>query len=53
MIKSILEGFDPARRLLLFYVEFWPGDACQRRVELNCQNLAMGYVGISNLRELC
>jgi hypothetical protein len=24
MIKPLLEGFDPARRPLLFYVEFWP-----------------------------
>jgi len=24
MIKLLLEGFDPGRRPLLFYVEFWP-----------------------------
>src|ERR1700732_3241961 len=24
MINPLLEGFDPARRPLLFYVEFWP-----------------------------
>jgi hypothetical protein len=24
MINLLLEGFDPARRPLLFYVEFWP-----------------------------
>jgi len=41
MIKPLLEGFDAARRPLLFYVEFWPVARCKRRVGLNCQNLAM------------
>jgi hypothetical protein len=50
MIKPLLEGFDPARRPLLFLRGILAWRACQRRVELNCPNLAMGYVGMSNLR---
>jgi hypothetical protein len=42
MIKPLLEGFDPARSLLLFYVEFWPVALSERVGRLNCQNLATG-----------
>jgi hypothetical protein len=48
MIKPPLEGFDPARRPLLFSWNF----ACQRRIDVNCPNLTMGYTWISNLRAL-
>jgi hypothetical protein len=38
--QAPLGGIDPARSPLLFYVEFWPVARCQRRVGLNCANLA-------------
>jgi len=42
MIWPLLEGVDPARRPLLFCVEFWPVARCLRRGGLNCPNLASG-----------
>jgi hypothetical protein len=37
MIKPLLEGFDPARRPLLFLRGIWACCGCQRRVELIVQ----------------
>jgi hypothetical protein len=52
MIKPLLEGFDPARRPLLFYVEFRPITLVRDGASSTSKSGKVGYIGISIARTL-
>jgi hypothetical protein len=52
MIKPLLEGFDPARRALLFYVEFRSVTSVSDGAGSMSKSGKVGYIGISIARTL-